>query len=97
MIIVTNGMLPDVTTRKQGFMVCLLIIDECLTTYDNRGPVLEVIFGSDNQEEVKTLRSMFDWSVCVLPNYQDVATFLHTRGNSFLCGLQQQLTGITDD
>ncbi|XP_050384241.1 DExH-box ATP-dependent RNA helicase DExH12-like [Argentina anserina] len=109
-IIVTTPEKWDIITRKSGDrtytqLVKLLIIDEIHLLHDNRGPVLESIVA-------RTLRQMETAGGYIrlvglsatLPNYEDVAKFLHVdfdRGlfhfdNSYRpVPLSQQYIGIT--
>lgn len=100
----------DIITRKGGErtftqLVRLIIIDEVHLLHDDRGPVLEAIVArtmraiENTQEPVR-----FVGLSATLPNYEDVATFLHVRreglfffDNTFRpVPLEQQYIGITE-
>lgn len=109
-VIVTTPEKWDIVTRKSReraytSLVRLLIIDEIHLLHDERGPVLETIVA-------RTLRNVQSWTThtriiglsATLPNYQDVATFLHVAPDTGLffydsthrpCPLQQCFVGVT--
>ncbi|MCJ1226445.1 DEIH-box ATPase [Toensbergia leucococca] len=110
-IIVTTPEKWDVITRKATDMsytnlVRLIIIDEIHLLHDDRGPVLESIVS-------RTIRKIEQTGDPVrlvglsatLPNYRDVASFLHVDPISGLfhfdgsyrpCPLRQEFIGVTD-
>ncbi|KAF9066554.1 Sec63 Brl domain-containing protein [Rhodocollybia butyracea] len=117
-IIVTTPEKWDVVTRKggaaggggvlSGGVVRLIIIDEIHLLHDERGPVLESIVS-------RTLRDMSPSGgtnytrliglSATLPNFPDVASFLHVDPSIGLfhfdssyrpCGLQQQFIGVSE-
>ncbi|KAJ3210004.1 DEIH-box ATPase [Dinochytrium kinnereticum] len=110
-IIVTTPEKWDVITRKATDrsytnLVRLLIIDEIHLLHDDRGPVLESVVTrtirlmEQTQEPVRLVGLS-----ATLPNYHDVAVFLHVDINHGLfffdntyrpCPLKQQYIGITE-
>uniref|UniRef100_J3LSQ6 RNA helicase n=1 Tax=Oryza brachyantha TaxID=4533 RepID=J3LSQ6_ORYBR len=108
-IIVTTPEKWDIVTRKSGERIYtqtvkLLIIDEIHLLHDNRGPVLESIV-SRTMRQIETTKEhvRLVGLSATLPNYEDVAVFLHVRSgglfhfdNSYRpCPLAQQYIGIT--
>ncbi|KAL1920366.1 uncharacterized protein VTP21DRAFT_743 [Calcarisporiella thermophila] len=110
-IIVTTPEKWDIITRKATDrsytnLVRLIIIDEIHLLHDERGPVLESIVSrtlrqiEQTQEHVRLVGLS-----ATLPNYADVATFLHVdpkKGLFFFdssyrpCPLEQKFVGITE-
>lgn len=110
-VIVTTPEKWDIITRKSGDriftqLVRLMIIDEIHLLHDERGPVLEALVArtirqvETTQEPVRLVGLS-----ATLPNFEDVATFLHVNpekglfyfDNSFRpVPLQQQYIGITE-
>jgi len=109
-ILVTTPEKWDVITRKNNDasyikLVKLIIIDEIHLLHDVRGPVIENIVArtlrdSDDDDNVRLIGLS-----ATLPNYEDVAEFLHVDEDSGLfyfdetyrpCPLAQQFIGITE-
>ncbi|CAJ0749211.1 10358_t:CDS:2 [Entrophospora sp. SA101] len=110
-MIVTTPEKWDVITRKATDrsytnLVRLIIIDEVHLLHDDRGPVLESIVArtirhmEQTQEHIRLVGLS-----ATLPNYADVATFLHVdpkKGlfyfdNTFRpCPLKQEFVGVTE-
>ncbi|KAI3631541.1 hypothetical protein MIR68_010424 [Amoeboaphelidium protococcarum] len=110
-ILVTTPEKWDVITRKvhDGSyvnLVRLLIIDEIHLLHDTRGPVLESIVARTlRQQELTGSQVRLVGLSATLPNYEDVAQFLHVNNdvglfhfdNSYRpCPLQQNYIGITE-
>ncbi|KAI3652633.1 hypothetical protein MP228_002058 [Amoeboaphelidium protococcarum] len=110
-ILVTTPEKWDVITRKvhDGSyvnLVRLLIIDEIHLLHDTRGPVLESIVARTlRQQELTGSKVRLVGLSATLPNYEDVAQFLHVKNdvglfhfdNSYRpCPLQQNYIGITE-
>ncbi|KAJ8623432.1 hypothetical protein MRB53_031961 [Persea americana] len=82
-IIITTPEKWDIITRKSGDrtytqLVKLLIIDEIHFLHDNRGPVLEsIIARTVRQIEATKEHIRLVGLSATLPNYKDVARFLH--------------------
>lgn len=109
-VIVTTPEKWDIITRKSGErtfteLVRLIIVDEIHLLHDERGPVLEGIVA-------RTVRAVESGSMltrivglsATLPNYADVAAFMHVNTETGLfhfdghyrpCPLQQCYVGIT--
>ena len=101
----------DVITRKSSDtsytdLVRLLNIDEIHLLHDERGPVLEsvVAWTIQRMEQTSDYVRLVGLSA-MLPNYQDVATFLRVDQSKGLfyfdasyrpCALQQQFIGVTE-
>jgi activating signal cointegrator complex subunit 3 len=90
-LIVTTPEKWDVVTRKQADSdlvqkARLIIIDEIHLLNDDRGPVLEAIVARTlrMQEMDSALRVRLVGLSATLPNYKDVATFLHVDLNEGL-------------
>ena len=97
----------DIITRKGGDktfinLVRLVIIDEIHLLHDERGPVLEVLVARTEmtQDDVRLVGLS-----ATLPNYNDIATFLHVNPESGLfyfdnsyrpVALEQQYIGIIE-
>ncbi|XP_030527383.2 DExH-box ATP-dependent RNA helicase DExH12-like [Rhodamnia argentea] len=109
-IIVTTPEKWDIITRKSGDrtytqLVKLLIIDEIHLLHDNRGPVLEsIVARTVRQIETTKEHIRLVGLSATLPNYEDVALFLHVDVNNGLfyfdnsyrpVPLSQQYIGIT--
>ncbi|KAL3734464.1 hypothetical protein ACJRO7_023766 [Eucalyptus globulus] len=109
-IIVTTPEKWDIITRKSGDrtytqLVKLLIIDEIHLLHDNRGPVLEsIVARTVRQIETTKEHIRLVGLSATLPNYEDVALFLHVDVNKGLfyfdnsyrpVPLSQQYIGIT--
>ncbi|QOU20005.1 hypothetical protein BRETT_004653 [Brettanomyces bruxellensis] len=109
-ILVTTPEKWDVITRKNNDasyikFVKLIIIDEIHLLHDARGPVIENIVArtlrsSDDENKVRLVGLS-----ATLPNYEDVAEFLHVEERNGLfyfdqsyrpCPLAQQFIGITE-
>lgn len=99
----------DVITRKAAdssyvSLVRLLIIDEVHLLHDQRGPVIESIVARSLQSEVITSRPRIVGLSATLPNYEDVARFLHVPSKGLFyfdssyrpCPLSQEFCGITE-
>lgn len=110
-IIVTTPEKWDVITRKSTDtsytnLVRLIIIDEIHLLHDDRGPVIESIVARTirRMEQTQDLVRLVGLSA-TLPNYQDVAQFLHVDPEKGLfhfdssyrpCPLKQEFIGVTE-
>lgn len=100
----------DIISRKAGEsfsyseLVQLIIIDEVHLLHDRRGPVIENIVARSFNSDVYPNPPRLVGLSATLPNYQDVAKFLHVpeQGLFFFnssfrpCPLSQQFCGITE-
>lgn len=110
-IIVTTPEKWDVITRKSTDtsytnLVSLIIIDEIHLLHDERGPVLESIVARTirRMEQTHNYVRLVGLSA-TLPNYRDVAKFLHVNPDKGLfhfdstyrpCPLKQEFIGVTE-
>ncbi|KAL9108874.1 MAG: hypothetical protein Q9227_006405 [Pyrenula ochraceoflavens] len=111
-VIITTPEKWDVITRKAldtsyTRLVSLVIIDEIHLLHDDRGPVLESIVSRTirkNEQRVNSPTRLVGLSA-TLPNYRDVAAFLHVDQGTGLfhfdgsyrpCPLKQEFIGVTD-
>ncbi|GAA5995998.1 hypothetical protein JCM5350_007013 [Sporobolomyces pararoseus] len=110
-IIVTTPEKWDVITRKSTDtsytnLVSLIIIDEIHLLHDERGPVLESIVARTirRMEQTHNYVRLVGLSA-TLPNYKDVAKFLHVNPDKGLfhfdssyrpCPLKQEFIGVTE-
>ena len=110
-IIVTTPEKWDVITRKSTDtsytnLVSLIIIDEIHLLHDERGPVLEAIVARTirRMEQTHNYVRLVGLSA-TLPNFKDVARFLHVdpdRGLFYFdasyrpCPLKQEFIGVTE-
>ncbi|KAM0747473.1 Sec63-domain-containing protein [Meredithblackwellia eburnea MCA 4105] len=110
-IIVTTPEKWDVITRKSTDtsytnLVRLIIIDEIHLLHDERGPVLESIIARTirRMEQTQEYVRLVGLSA-TLPNYRDVARFLHVNPEKGLfhfdssfrpCPLKQEFIGVTE-
>ncbi|GAA5923960.1 hypothetical protein JCM1841_000119 [Sporobolomyces salmonicolor] len=110
-IIVTTPEKWDVITRKSTDtsytnLVSLIIIDEIHLLHDERGPVLESIVARTirRMEQTHNYVRLVGLSA-TLPNYRDVAKFLHVDPEKGLfhfdasfrpCPLKQEFIGVTE-
>ncbi|KDE06013.1 pre-mRNA splicing factor [Microbotryum lychnidis-dioicae p1A1 Lamole] len=110
-IIVTTPEKWDVITRKSTDtsytnLVSLIIIDEIHLLHDDRGPVLESIIARTirRMEQTHNYVRLVGLSA-TLPNYKDVAKFLHVDPEKGLfyfdasyrpCPLKQEFIGVTE-
>ena len=110
-IIVTTPEKWDVITRKATessytTLVSLIIIDEIHLLHDDRGPVLEsIVARTIRRNEQTQLPVRLIGLSATLPNYQDVAVFLHVSPQKGIfyfdstfrpCPLKQEFIGITE-
>ncbi|CAB57421.1 U5 snRNP complex ATPase subunit Brr2 [Schizosaccharomyces pombe] len=110
-IIVTTPEKWDIITRKANDLsyvnlVRLVIIDEVHLLHDERGPVLESIVARIFRHQEETLEQVRLVGLsATLPNYTDVASFLHVDPKKGLfyfdstyrpCPLKQEFIGITE-
>ena len=110
-IIVTTPEKWDVITRKSTDLsytnlVRLIIIDEVHLLHDDRGPVLESIVSRTLRKIERTGEPVRIIGLsATLPNYRDVASFLHVDPQNGLfhfdgsyrpCPLKQEFIGVTD-
>lgn len=111
-ILVTTPEKWDVITRKSNDasyvkLVRLIIIDEIHLLHDERGPVVESIVARTLREtdRLHSLPVRLVGLSATLPNYRDVAEFLHVNPSHGLfhfdasyrpCPLAQQFIGITE-
>lgn len=99
----------DVITRKStdtSFhkLVRLIIIDEVHLLHDERGPVIESIVARVLRDTTAEIPTRLVALSATLPNYIDVAKFLHVPDNGLFyfdstfrpCPLAQQYCGITE-
>jgi pre-mRNA-splicing helicase BRR2 len=110
-IIVTTPEKWDVITRKSTDtsytnLVSLIIIDEIHLLHDDRGPVIESIVARTirRMEQTHNYVRLVGLSA-TLPNYKDVAKFLHVDPEKGLfhfdssyrpCPLKQEFIGVTE-
>ncbi|KAM0788324.1 hypothetical protein ACM66B_001467 [Microbotryomycetes sp. NB124-2] len=110
-IIVTTPEKWDVITRKSTDtsytnLVSLVIIDEIHLLHDDRGPVLESIIARTirRMEQTQNYVRLVGLSA-TLPNFKDVARFLHVDPEKGLfyfdssyrpCPLKQEFIGVTE-
>ncbi|GAA6043916.1 hypothetical protein JCM8097_004108 [Rhodosporidiobolus ruineniae] len=110
-IIVTTPEKWDVITRKSTDtsytnLVSLIIIDEIHLLHDERGPVLEAIVARTirRMEQTHNYVRLVGLSA-TLPNFKDVARFLHVDPEKGLfyfdssyrpCPLKQEIIGVTE-
>ncbi|CDO93346.1 unnamed protein product [Kluyveromyces dobzhanskii CBS 2104] len=99
----------DVITRKStdtSFhkLVRLIIIDEVHLLHDERGPVIESIVARVLRDKTSEIPTRLVALSATLPNYTDVAKFLHVPDNGLFyfdstfrpCPLAQQFCAITE-
>ena len=110
-IIVTTPEKYDVITRKSTDtsytnLVSLIIIDEIHLLHDDRGPVIESLVARTirRMEQTQNYVRLVGLSA-TLPNYKDVAKFLHVDPDKGLfyfdasyrpCPLKQEFIGVTE-